>query len=131
RGDRRLQEDPGAPQGLPGGGVDPGGIPGEVNLFPDLDLLDRQLCPARLQDAQRRGHDLGADAVAPRGGEGSRGPHGGATYHRRAMTLDDGIRELTSRLRTKPRTTVVTGAGVSAASGVPTFRGLGGFWKNF
>src|SRR5436190_12237463 len=27
------------------------------------------------------------------------------------------------------RITVLTGAGVSAASGVPTFRGAGGFWK--
>jgi NAD-dependent deacetylase len=26
---------------------------------------------------------------------------------------------------------VITGAGVSAASGVPTFRGAGGLWKNF
>ncbi len=27
--------------------------------------------------------------------------------------------------------TVLTGAGVSAASGVPTFRGAGGLWQNF
>ena len=40
-----------------------------------------------------------------------------------AVSLDDGIRELVRRLRSKPRVTVVTGAGVSAASGVPTFRG--------
>ena len=29
------------------------------------------------------------------------------------------------------RITVLTGAGVSAASGVPTFRGADGLWKNF
>ena len=29
------------------------------------------------------------------------------------------------------RVTVVTGAGVSAASGVPTFRGADGLWKRF
>ena len=46
------------------------------------------------------------------------------------MSLNDGIRELARRLRTKPRITVVTGAGVSAASGIPTFRGPGGLWRS-
>jgi NAD-dependent deacetylase len=35
------------------------------------------------------------------------------------------------RLRRARRVTVMTGAGVSAASGVPTFRGAGGLWKSF
>jgi NAD-dependent deacetylase len=48
-----------------------------------------------------------------------------------AVSLDDGIRELVRRLRSRPRVTVVTGAGVSAASGIPTFRGPGGLWRNF
>src|SRR5688500_17201581 len=39
--------------------------------------------------------------------------------------------ELTRRLTPDARITVLTGAGVSAASGVPTFRGAGGLWKNF
>lgn len=34
-------------------------------------------------------------------------------------------------LRQAQRVTVLTGAGVSAASGVPTFRGPGGLWKSF
>lgn len=34
-------------------------------------------------------------------------------------------------LRPDARITVLTGAGVSAASGVPTFRGSDGLWKNF
>jgi NAD-dependent deacetylase len=38
---------------------------------------------------------------------------------------------LASRLRPARRITVLTGAGVSAASGVPTFRGAGGLWKSF
>ena len=36
-----------------------------------------------------------------------------------------------SRLDSDARITVLTGAGVSAASGVPTFRGADGLWKNF
>jgi NAD-dependent deacetylase len=34
-------------------------------------------------------------------------------------------------MRGDPRVTVLTGAGVSAASGVPTFRGADGLWSNF
>ena len=44
--------------------------------------------------------------------------------------LEDGVRALAARLAGSPRITVVTGAGVSAASGVPTFRGAGGLWKS-
>lgn len=38
---------------------------------------------------------------------------------------------LVDRLRRARRITALTGAGVSAASGVPTFRGTGGLWKSF
>jgi NAD-dependent deacetylase len=41
------------------------------------------------------------------------------------------LKTLIERLRRDPRVTVLTGAGVSAASGVPTFRGADGLWKNF
>lgn len=41
------------------------------------------------------------------------------------------IEQLTARLRSASRVTVLTGAGVSAASGIPTFRGPGGLWKTF
>ena len=46
---------------------------------------------------------------------------------------EDGIAELAKRLSParRPRISVMTGAGVSAASGVPTFRGSGGLWRNF
>ena len=37
---------------------------------------------------------------------------------------------LAGRLRGARRVTVLTGAGISAASGVPTFRGAGGLWRN-
>ena len=42
------------------------------------------------------------------------------------------MQELVDRIK-KPnvRITVLTGAGVSAASGVPTFRGADGLWRNF
>lgn len=45
--------------------------------------------------------------------------------------LDAGIDALARRLRPESRVTVLTGAGVSAASGIPTFRGPGGLWRNF
>jgi NAD-dependent deacetylase len=41
------------------------------------------------------------------------------------------MRELASRISAARRLTIVTGAGVSAASGVPTFRGPQGLWKSF
>jgi NAD-dependent deacetylase len=39
--------------------------------------------------------------------------------------------ELARRLRLARRVSILTGAGISAASGVPTFRGAGGLWRNF
>ena len=41
------------------------------------------------------------------------------------------VAELRARLRDAARVTVLTGAGVSAASGVPTFRGPDGLWRNY
>jgi NAD-dependent deacetylase len=41
------------------------------------------------------------------------------------------IRAVAARLTASARITVLTGAGVSAASGVPTFRGAGGLWRQF
>jgi NAD-dependent deacetylase len=41
------------------------------------------------------------------------------------------LEQLAERMRSAKRITVLTGAGVSAASGVPTFRGPEGLWKNF
>jgi NAD-dependent deacetylase len=41
------------------------------------------------------------------------------------------VEVLAERLRTARRVTVLTGAGVSAASGIPTFRGPGGLWREF
>ena len=38
---------------------------------------------------------------------------------------------LISKIKAAQRITVLTGAGVSAASGVPTFRGAGGLWKRY
>jgi NAD-dependent deacetylase len=43
----------------------------------------------------------------------------------------DAIAELASRVKGASRLTVLTGAGVSAASGVPTFRGAAGLWRQF
>jgi NAD-dependent deacetylase len=43
----------------------------------------------------------------------------------------EGIRRLADRLKTSTSVVVLTGAGISQESGVPTFRGAGGLWKNF
>src|SRR5437764_5448016 len=43
--------------------------------------------------------------------------------------LDEALREI--RRRKWERIVVFTGAGVSADSGIPTFRGPGGLWRNF
>ena len=47
------------------------------------------------------------------------------------MGLVDSIALLAERLKAASRITVLTGAGISAASGVPTFRGAEGLWKNY
>ena len=41
------------------------------------------------------------------------------------------IERLAEQLRRATRVTILTGAGISAASGVPTFRGAGGLWRSF
>jgi NAD-dependent deacetylase len=41
------------------------------------------------------------------------------------------IERVAGRLRAARRVTILTGAGVSAASGVPTFRGSDGLWRTF
>lgn len=47
------------------------------------------------------------------------------------MVFDSAIDRVASLLTHGSRITVLTGAGVSAASGVPTFRGAEGLWKSF
>lgn len=44
---------------------------------------------------------------------------------------DSKIREVKARLASARSVTVLTGAGISADSGVPTFRGADGLWRNF
>ena len=45
--------------------------------------------------------------------------------------MRDSVGELRERLQNATRVTILTGAGVSAASGVPTFRGPQGLWRNY
>src|SRR4249920_3635575 len=50
------------------------------------------------------------------------------------MTVVDGANSLVrlaQRLQAARRVTILTSAGVSAASGVPTFRGADGLWRLF
>ena len=45
--------------------------------------------------------------------------------------MTDDLATLAARIRGAGRLTIVTGAGVSAASGVPTFRGQDGLWHQY
>ena len=47
------------------------------------------------------------------------------------MTTDTAIAHARQLIASAERIVVLTGAGVSAESGVPTFRGAGGLWKTF
>lgn len=72
-------------------------------------------------DALRRPHLL--DAAPPRIL---------TRMHNGRMALDNRrLGNLIERLRTARRVTILTGAGVSAASGVPTFRGADGLWRQY
>lgn len=45
--------------------------------------------------------------------------------------MEEDVRKLRDALRKAQRVAVLTGAGVSAESGVPTFRGADGLWQNY
>lgn len=47
------------------------------------------------------------------------------------LRVEQQLQMLADRIRAARRVTVMTGAGVSAASGVPTFRGQGGLWRTY
>src|SRR5437868_7826023 len=52
-------------------------------------------------------------------------------FYAMMAAVDEQLRTLAARIRDARRVTVMTGAGVSAASGVPTFRGPGGLWRTY
>ncbi|MBI2189141.1 MAG: NAD-dependent deacylase [Acidobacteria bacterium] len=45
--------------------------------------------------------------------------------------MDETLTILADRIRAARRLTILTGAGISAASGVPTFRGQDGLWRQY
>src|SRR5580704_16018150 len=45
--------------------------------------------------------------------------------------MSDPLLEVRELLRSAGHIAVLTGAGISAESGIPTFRGAGGLWRNF
>ncbi|MDT7041449.1 NAD-dependent deacylase [Candidatus Nitronereus thalassa] len=47
------------------------------------------------------------------------------------MNIENTFAEIRARIAQAKSITVLTGAGISADSGVPTFRGAEGLWKNF
>ena len=61
----------------------------------------------------------------------ARRPEGPEIIIERGMASDDAIASLAEKIAEASRLTVLTGAGVSAASGVPTFRGPGGLWRRY
>jgi len=51
--------------------------------------------------------------------------------YRKRSIMDDKIKRVREILREAKKIAVLTGAGISAESGVPTFRGEDGIWKKF
>jgi NAD-dependent deacetylase len=47
------------------------------------------------------------------------------------MQSEDSIKQIARRIQSASRITLLTGAGISAASGVPTFRGKEGLWRSY
>ena len=70
RRDRSLEEDAVAAEHVPRLGRDAGRVALPVHALADLDDVVVQRRPGRVEDAQRRLHDLGTDAVAVRDGDG-------------------------------------------------------------
>jgi len=52
-------------------------------------------------------------------------------YKREKMRENELSLELLARLKSAQRVVALTGAGISAESGLPTFRGNGGLWKKY
>src|SRR5688500_3597695 len=74
--------------------------------------------------------NLLSEAVIP--GRSVRLERGTRSLNQSDESVADPLLEaLADRIRGASRITILTGAGVSAASGVPTFRGAGGLWRNF
>ena len=73
---RCFQEGPCAAERLPGRRFDSGACPPAVNALTDLDLLDRELRSRLFEHGERCRHDLGADSVACRDGNGRFLRHG-------------------------------------------------------
>lgn len=51
--------------------------------------------------------------------------------HHQMRNVKYSIQDVKERLNNSKAVTILTGAGISAESGVPTFRGKDGLWKNF
>ncbi len=47
------------------------------------------------------------------------------------MAVEESVDAARARIRRADRVVVLTGAGISAESGVPTFRGADGLWKDY
>ena len=97
RGDGRFQENLGAAQGVPGAGLDAGGVAAQVDLLADLDGFDVKARAGGLQNVQGGGHDFGADAVAVRDRDGGFSGHREISRYRNAGDGATGATRLYTR----------------------------------
>src|SRR5690606_6902999 len=101
------------------------GMTAAVHRLADLDLLDRETSPRRLQDGEGGRHDLGADAIAA--GNGDRCGFGGRRVHaglraigssgRRVGSLPGGGPAPGPDTRPPPRTWIVAAGEVPLPAG--------------
>ena len=71
RGDGGLEKNLGAPQRFPSRRLNPSRISPQINLLPNLNLLDLQPGPSPLQNGQCGLHDFWTNAVAAGDRDGS------------------------------------------------------------
>ena len=117
-GDGGLQKHFRAAQGFPSAGLNTRGIAAQVDFFTDFDGLDFDGCAGRFQDFQGGGHDLGADAVAMRDGDGGfrhrKNKHSGLRRFSQPGARVQGVYVLSLAWRVRPKLTRYARSMVSA-----------------
>jgi NAD-dependent deacetylase len=103
----------------------------EVGMCCCLPLAAWRAAPEPLPSPTSRPMRVCLSAVAA-WGIFSQGPGGSAMHHPvETDDLEQALDRAAELLRRAERVAVLTGAGISAESGVPTFRGAGGLWEGY